>query len=363
MHGEEETSSDLQPSLDSSTGQEQRAALDTSLTLATTRYEWLPFAAGIVILIVVAVAMTTVAPPALSDRFATFVTIFLGIFIEAAPFLLAGSLVSGLIERFVDRQTLYRLLPKRPIPAALTGALLGFTFPVCECGVVPVTRRLYQKGMPISVGVAFLLAAPVVNPVVLASTYAAFGWGPILIGRFAFTIVVAFLVGLIFSIATPEDVLLPESMNGKHTHEHGDGDTTLRGRLWEALSIAGDDFVDMARFLIAGSMLAAAMQTVVPQSALLALGGGPVISVLALMALAFVLSICSTVDAFLALSFANTFSTGAVLGFLTFGPMVDVKSSLMFLTVFRRRVVAYLILLPFLLNLVIAVFVNLNLRW
>ena len=143
----------------------------------------------------------------LAQRFQTFVTIFLGIFIEAAPFLLIGSLVSGLIAVFVDQSMLDRYLPRRALPAALSGAALGLIFPVCECGVVPVTRRLYEKGLPMSVGVAFLLAAPVINPVVMISTYAAFGWGPVLWGRIAFSFLVAAIVGLIFHVAQPGEVL------------------------------------------------------------------------------------------------------------------------------------------------------------
>lgn len=320
----------------------------------------IPYLLGLLGLLLLLAGLGLIAPPTLDASFQTFTTIFLGIFIEAVPFLLAGSVVSGFIEIYVDRSLLYRLVPERPLPAALVGALLGFTFPVCECGVVPVTRRLYGKGLPLAVGVSFLLAAPVINPIVLASTYAAFGWGPVLAGRFAFTVLIAFVVGLIFSIARPEQVLLPETTALSH-HDHHVENSNLGNRFWQALTVAGDDFIDMARYLITGSFLAALMQTVVPQSTLLALGGGPVVSVLVLMALAFVLSVCSTVDAFLALSFANTFTTGAILGFLTFGPMVDVKSSLMFLGVFRRRAVAYLILLPLLLNLVIALLINLNL--
>ena len=234
----------------------------------------------------------------------------------------------------------------------------------------PVTRRLYQKGLPLSVGIAFLLAAPVVNPVVILSTYVAFGWGPVLIGRLLFSILIAFIVGLIFTLARPEEVLFTDTIKSidkqttpQHTHDHHHAPATLGKRFWQAMTIGGDDFLDMARYLIIGSILAAAMQTIVPQSTLLALGSGPVISVVVLMALAFILSVCSTVDAFLALSFVNTFTTGSILAFLTFGPMVDIKSSLMFLSVFRRRTVAYLILLPLLLSLVISVFVNLNLGW
>lgn len=321
---------------------------------------------GLTMLVILALGLPQLTTGAIGSRFQTFVTIFLGIFIEAIPFLLIGSVVSGLIEEFIDKDSLARFVPRRAIPAAFVGTLLGFAFPVCECGVVPVTRRLYQKGLPLPVGIAFLLAAPVVNPVVLISTYVAFGWGPILWGRFVFSVLIAFVVGLLFSLARPQDILLPATLSqtDDHPHDHGHTrSTSVVDRLWNALAIGGDDLLDMARYLIVGSMLAAAMQTLVPQSTLLALGSGPVISVVTLMVLAFVLSICSTVDAFVALSFAGSFTTGSILAFLVFGPMVDIKSSLMFLGVFRRRTVLYLILLPLLLTLLITVFVNLNLGW
>jgi hypothetical protein len=175
-------------------------------------------------------------------------------------------------------------------------------------------------------------------------------------------------VGLLFSVTRPEDVLLPETMaeieQGQLEQERPFKKSgPIQGRLWESLAIGADDFLDMARYLIVGSLLAAGMQTIVPQSTLLALGTGPVISVVAMMVLAFVLSICSTVDAFVALSFTNSFTTGSILAFLVFGPMVDIKSSLMFMGVFKRRVVVYLILLPLLFSLVISVFINLNLGW
>lgn len=299
----------------------------------------------------------------LTDRLQTFVTIFLSIFIEAVPFLLAGSLVSGFISVFVDQQLLDRFTPRQPILAALMGASLGLVFPVCECGVVPVTRRLYQKGLPLSMGVAFLMAAPVINPVVFASTYAAFGFGPIFWGRIGFSFLIAAIMGFIFSFAKPQEILLTEYEVDDHCH-HPHGAAASRSQLlWQALAAGGDDFLDMARYLIAGSMLAAGMQTLVPQSALLALGAGPLASVLVMMVLAFVLSVCSTVDAFLALAFVNTFTPASVLAFLVFGPMVDIKSSLMFLGVFRRRTVMYLILLPLMLTMLITIYLNLNIKW
>ncbi len=291
-----------------------------------------------------------------------FSTRFLGIFIEAAPFLLLGSVVSGLIEAFISPQDITRLIPKRVLPSTIAGTLMGFVFPVCECGVVPVVRRLYSKGLPMGVGVAFLLAAPVMNPIVFAATYTAFGWGAVLIGRFVMTALVALVVGLIFSyVAKPAEVLQTPalaSMSGGATSV--EPKQNLTGRLSSALGVASNEFFEMGRYLIIGSMLAAAMQTVLSQDVLLSLGQGPVVSVIVMQALGFVLSVCSTVDAFLALAFAGTFTTGSILAFLVFGPMVDIKSMLMFMGVFRQRVVAYLILLPLLIIAWMSIWLNLN---
>ena len=296
------------------------------------------------------------------ERFQTFVTIFLGIFIEAVPFLLAGSVVSGLIEVYLKRETLFRLIPRQPVLAALMGASMGLLFPVCECGVVPVTRRLYQKGLPVSVGIAFLLAAPVINPIVILSTYAAFGWGPILWGRIIFTFVIAFAIGLIFQLATPQEVFPPATLQNYLTPAELEPRPvgTVRERLPLALRTAGDDFLDMARYLVIGCLLAAAMQTFIPQSVLLAIGANPVASVLVMLILAFVLSVCSTVDAFVALAFVGTFTPASILVFLVFGPMVDIKSTTMFFGVFQRRTVVYLVLLPMAMALLLGVYLNLN---
>lgn len=319
--------------------------------------------AGIAVAVVLGDALRSGGGPIfLAQRFQAFVTIFLGIFIEAAPFLLAGSIVSGFIAEFVDHSMLDRAMPRRPLLAAAAGASLGLLFPVCECGVVPVARRLYEKGLPIPIGVAFLLAAPVINPIVLASTWAAFGFGPIFWGRILITWVIAFIVAMIFSRARPEEVLTPavnSAWNDSFIPLHVDK-APLKDRLRHSLNHAGDDFIDMGRYLVIGSLLAATMQIVVPQSALLAIGQTPVLSVLALQMLAFVLSVCSTVDAFLALAFAGVFSSGAIVAFLTFGPMVDIKSATMFLGLFKRRAVLYLILLPFVLTMLVGIVWNLN---
>lgn len=301
----------------------------------------------------------------------TFSTRFLGIFIEALSFLLLGAIMSGLIGVFISQEAMARLVPRNLIAATLVGSLLGFLFPVCECGVIPVTRRLYQKGLPVHVGITFLLAAPVMNPMTLASTYTAFGWGPILIGRYVISWVMAVSIGLLFSLETrPQRIMLPHALPGISGGSSSVPALTaptqrvaLLPGLKQALKLAGEEFYEMGRYLVVGAFLAALMQTFVPQETLKILATNPINSVLVMAGLAFLLSLCSTVDAFLALSFARTFTTGSILTFLTFGPMVDIKTTMMYLGTFSRRAVAYMILLPFLMSIVAGIWLNLNARF
>ena len=334
------------------------------------RWAWVGAAAALTLLAVLAgwwfgaarqapIEAAFAAPISVPARLQTFVTIFLGIFIEAVPFLLLGTLASGFVEVFVRPEALARLIPRHPLLAALTGAALGLALPVCECGIVVVVRRLLAKGLPLRVGVAFLLAAPVVNPIVFASTLTAFGAGRMLLARFVLSYLIAAAIALLFGAARADQVLRSEPHDHHHNHNHdhhhhhhdpgpaGAGRGNLARRMHAAIAAAADDLFDVGRYLVAGSLLAAALQALVPQQAILGVGSGPVSSVLILSLLAFVISVCSTVDAFVALSFVSTFTPASILAFLVFGPMVDIKSALMFSSIFRPRVVVYLIALPF----------------
>ncbi|HEX9388396.1 MAG TPA: permease [Anaerolineales bacterium] len=295
---------------------------------------------------------------ALGPKLNLFATVFLGIFIEALPYLLIGTLISGIVEVFVDREQIIRFVSNRTLRAAVTGALMGLVFPVCECGVIPLARRLFHKGLPLSAGVAFLLAAPVLNPIVIFSTAAAFGWGPMLLWRVGFTLLIAVIVGLVFSIEQSPSNILTGSLTLSHEHTHAESGSSFAEKIQQALIICADEFFEMGRYLIIGAILAALLQTFIPQTALLSVGSGPVLSVLVMQVLAVILSICSTVDAFVALGFTGAFSFGSILSFLVFGPMVDIKSMFMYLQVFRRRPVVYLVVLPFLMSLLAGITFN-----
>lgn len=312
-------------------------------------------------------------------RFSTLTTIFLGIFIEAAAFLLLGTLMSAFIQEFVTPDMLERFIPKNRFGAAIMGSCMGLIFPVCECGSVPAARRLMSKGAPVPLGVAFLVAAPVINPIVIISTWEAFGGDPwIVFGRLGLTLLIAVTVAVVFSFhPNPQSLLMPAACpvpNDRHDHDHHDHDhahehhhhddaterKTVGERLRSIASHSAAEFFEMGQFVVFGAFLAAMTQTFIPREVLLAIGGNPVTSILVMMALAVILSICSTVDAFVALSFANTFGTGSILAFLVYGPIIDIKAVLLFTTTLKKHAVVLLVVLVTLLAFLSTIWVNLN---
>ncbi len=323
---------------------------------------WLILLALIIILFTTPQDITLSLMSRIFERLPDFATIFLGIFIEAAPFLLFGTLGSGLVEIFFSQDLLARLIPKNNLSGTIIGGLMGLVFPVCECGVVPLTRRMFRKGLPLGAGIAFLLAAPVLNPIVLLSTASAFGPGLMLALRAALSLIIAISTGLIFSSSSPATEILKPAPAFAPPQLHFNPPATpapgLAERWRSVLAIALDEFFEMGRYLVIGALLATAMQTFLPQNLLVSIGKGPILSVIAMMLLAVLLSICSTVDAFVALGFIGIFSPGAILAFLVFGPMVDIKSALMYARVFNPRALLYLILFPFLLSLLAGILVN-----
>jgi hypothetical protein len=274
------------------------------------------------------------------------VTIFLGVMIEATPFLLLGVLVSQALA-LVPGKGLIARLPQRRFALLSALAGLGAVFPVCECGNVPVTRRLLSQGVPAAAALVFLLSAPALNPVVALSTYAAFHDQPsIVVLRLGLTFVVAVGVGLLVSFHPSPATLVrwsgsPTAPAHAATPPVGGAPSAVRRFARGAFA----EFVEMGAVLIVGAVLAALTQTLVSRATLLGVGQGPLVSVVVMMALAAILSVCSTVDAFVALAYAGTFTDGSLIAFLVFGPMIDIKTLLLMLTVFTARTVAFVALL------------------
>ncbi len=288
----------------------------------------------------------------------TFFIIFGSLLIQALPFVLIGALASALIEVFVPIGTLEGLarLPKAlQLPAA---GLAGVAFPICECGSVPVARRLIAKGLLPSAAITFMLAAPVVNPVVIASTYVAFRGRPTLwtmvIGRFALGYLVAMAVGWVVGDRKRDDLLRPAPDDARTK------DVAL-GRPeagWRRFFLhTGGDFVFMARFLVMGAAAAALVQTFLPASAVAKVAGTPALDILTMMGLATVLSLCSESDAFIAASFVG-FGAAAQLAFLISGPMIDLKLGSLYAGTFRKGFLPMLAITVFAATFVGAMWVS-----
>lgn len=293
---------------------------------------------------------------------------------EATPFLLLGVVVSALVHVFVSEDRLLRLVPKNPILSLAPALCLGMLMPVCECGNVAVARRFLAKGVPVSSCIAFVLASPILNPVALLATAVAFRYYPSMVwlrGGLAF--VIAASVGLFIGQSGKGEQLLAGRLAAErahehhhaHGHDHSSGDhrskpAALLGKLHQSANQAGTEFMAMMQVLLIGASVAAATQVLIPRAAITTLGTGIVFSIIAMMSLAFVLSICSTVDAFFALSYSNLFPIPALLAFLIVGPMLSMKSTALMLTTFRPKVVVGMVAVTVELIFLAALLLNLR---
>lgn len=278
-------------------------------------------------------------------------TIFISILIEALPFVLLGVIISGIIQIFVTDEMMARVIPKNKIGAVLLASLIGALFPACECGIVPITRRLMAKGVPLYAAIPFMLTGPIINPVVLFSTFVAFGndW-KIVLYRAGVAFIVSLLVGLILSF----QFKTPQTKREVHLRT---SPKKMSAKLSEATRHTIDEFFSVGKFLIIGGLIAAGMQTFVKTSTLFSLGQGDVSSNAVMMGLAYVLSLCSSADAFIASSFRSTFTDSAIVSFLVFGPMFDIKNTLMMLSQFKTKFVFTLLAYVFILVLIVSILI------
>lgn len=275
----------------------------------------------------------------------SFKTMMISIILESFPFILLGVLLSSILQIFVSERAVARIIPKNPFLGILFACLVGILFPMCECGMIPVVRRLIAKGMPVYIAVVFITVGPILNPIVYASTYMAFRSKPqMAYSRMGLAFAVAVVIGVVihrFVKSNPLRTLVETVQNNgdeplhSHVHKH-------HNRFTAMLSHASEEFFEMGKYLMFGAMITAIIQTFVARSSLVSVGHGAISSHLFMIGLAYILSLCSTSDAFVASSFVNTFTTGSLLTFLVFGPMLDLKGTLMLLSVFKTKFVLLL---------------------
>lgn len=273
-----------------------------------------------------------------------FITLAISVVIESLPFVFLGVLISVLVQIWVPAWVLLRILPKTPALRRLVLSLLGVLLPVCECGNVPLSRGFIIRGVSVPETMTFLVAAPIINPVTIITTYQAFGFDDgILVARVLGGLVLANLIGWLFSRHPNPDALLTPRFAATCTIAHERERAAAGGsKVRRSVAAFADDTADLLPVLFVGAAIAALIQVAVSRDLLLALGQHPVWSVFALMLLAFVVALCSNVDAFFILAFGSTFLPGAIVAFLVFGPVIDVKMLALLRTTFTTRTLVLL---------------------
>ena len=290
------------------------------------------------------------------NDFINFKIILLSIVIEAFPFLILSVMVSAMLSHFVSENRIRSMLPNNKFLSLIMACFLGILFPVCDCGMVPIVRRLVLKGVPLPTAIVFMLAAPIINPVVGAATAFAFrNHIDVVFLRLGAAFFVALFAGLFINFFFIGNQL--KKAGEIHSHQGCCHDTTgshlielsFLNKIIFTFRDASNEFFEMGKFLLIGAMLGSLSQVLLPHAMLLTLGQNSFLSTGFMMLFAFFISVCSSADAFIAASFNTTFSLGSLITFMVLGPMIDLKNLLMLLYTFRTRFVIWLALMIILL--------------
>jgi uncharacterized membrane protein YraQ (UPF0718 family) len=318
---------------------------------------WRGFCLGIIVLVGVlglrnlSYNLSITVPSQLQD----FMTFAASILVESLPFVLLGIFLSIVVQVWLPPNFLSRWLPKRGWLRRLYISCFGIFLPVCECGNLPLARGLVARGFSPAESLTFLLAAPVLNPITLITTHQAFpGDVRVLLARAFGVVIIANIIGWLFSKhPKPQTMLTPAfiaSCETTDTHEHG--------RLAHSLHLFTKEIKIILPALFVGALVAGAVQVLVPRDVMLGIGTNAILSILVMMVLAFVVAICSNVDAFFALAFSSTFSVGSIVAFLVFGPMIDIKMLSLMRTTYTTRVLLQVTALVALMSLAVGLVVN-----
>ena len=289
---------------------------------------------------------------------------------EALPYLMLGALISSIIEEFVPNSFFTKIIPKNPILASFVGCVMGFFLPCCDCAVIPVAKGLMKKGVKQNVATSFMLSSPIINPVVLLATFNAFASTNVNMVYFRIIagVLVSIAAGVIVHILTKgksfpeqqEELGNSKTINALDAnscecgcnisdeghvhddfcgcgHEHASIPKDSFSRILSVFKHTTLEFFDIGRYLVIGALMAAAVQIFVPFSAMSSLSKMPVLSIVLMGLFAYLLSLCSTSDAFVAKSFVGLMSNSSILAFLIISPMLSLKNTIVLIGNFTKR--------------------------
>lgn len=300
--------------------------------------------------------------------------IFISIFFESLPFLLLGSLISSIIETYVSNEAIAKIIPKNKILGSIVGVCLGFFLPACDCAVIPVAKRLIKKKVPMNVAISFMLASPIINPVVLLSTHFAFyKTNPeIFWSRFILGIIIALIIGVIMDLIFGKKDVIINSIDDNsccchdqeheehhcYSHEHEEhAHHSIKSDFLSILRHTAYDMIEVVKYLMFGALIASFVQVLLPRSILKVFNSNQILSIIILMLFAYLISLCSTSDSFVGKTLLSTFSNNSIVAYLLLGPMIDIKNTMVLFGNYKKSFVFTLITLIFVIIFIASILV------
>lgn len=282
-------------------------------------------------------------------------TIFLSILLQALPFMLIGAMISSMLHVFISDQFVVKIFPEKNGVGFLTAIAGGLIFPVCECASVPVITGLMKKGVAMPVAVTFMLAAPIVNPISIMSTLYAFPDNPLIaLYRVLFGIITSAGIGFLL-LCYPKTKYLKDTddFDVKTCTDGMEIYLNFSYKIEKMFLHTNKEFFTAGKYLILGAFITALIRTLVPADFFAMFNKTHShTGILIMMLFSFLFSACSTSDAFIARSFYGAFSLTSIMGFLVYGPMMDIKNIFMLLSFFKKRFVFELVIIITVINII-----------
>ena len=276
---------------------------------------------------------------------------FLGVVIESIPFIAMGAIISTIIQFYITEEVIRRIVPKRKVLAFLAAAFMGLVFPMCECAIVPVSRSLIKKGVPVGIAITFMLSVPIVNPFVIASTYYAFDANlTIVIIRVLGGIFCSIIVGTIISyifMNTPIENIISDGyldLSCACCSSEKKYYTSKLDKLHTIVCQASNEFLNISVYVILGALISSIFGSVIKEEILNDYTFNNVLAIVIMIGISFLLSLCSEADAFVASKFLKNFGIPSVSAFMVLGPMMDLKNSILTLGLFKKKFATTLII-------------------
>lgn len=313
--------------------------------------ELLRFGALFLIFLLFSFVIKNVFSDFYNDQFQRILGVFISLIIQILPFLLIGSIVSGIIQIIVPSDKISGIFKKTSFKSIFLALFAGIFFPVCDCAMIPISTSIVKKGYSYPVAITFLLAAPAINPVVILSTYYAFpNMTSIVLYRIVTGLILAFLVGVVLMFVDRKRKI---TIVNEHINKYQITDITTEKlyfknklRYFEAIILhTKKEFFKMGYYVVFGAFISSCLQVLVPRSVFLDINSVNSLSVISMIVAGFFISICSTSNAFIARSFYNIMPLNSILAFMVVGPIIDITNISVMFGTFKKKFLLMLMLL------------------